>query len=50
MPARPLVILPDPQLRQVSDSIDGITDVILELARDMLDTMYDAPVIGLAPV
>ncbi len=50
MPARPLVILPDSQLRQVSEPIGEITDDIRALARDMLETMYDAPGIGLAAI
>ena len=47
---RPLVILPDPQLRQVSKPISEITEEIRTLARDMLETMYDAPGIGLAAI
>jgi peptide deformylase len=50
MPARPLVILPDSQLRQVSEPIGDITDDIRVLARDMLETMYEAPGIGLAAI
>jgi peptide deformylase len=50
MPAHPLVILPDPQLRQVSAPIGEITDEIRALARDMLETMYEAPGIGLAAI
>ncbi|HKH32947.1 MAG TPA: peptide deformylase [Beijerinckiaceae bacterium] len=50
MPARPLVILPDSQLRQVSEPIGEITDDIRALARDMLETMYEAPGIGLAAI
>ncbi len=50
MPARPLVILPDPQLRQVSELIGEITEEVRTLARDMLETMYDAPGVGLAAI
>jgi peptide deformylase len=50
MAIRPLVILPDPQLRQVSESIGEITAEIRALADDMLETMYDAPGIGLAAI
>ena len=50
MAARPLVILPDSQLRQVSEPIGEITDDIRVLARDMLETMYEAPGIGLAAI
>ncbi len=48
MTIRPLVLLPDPRLRQVCESVDAITDDIRALAADMLDTMYDAPGVGLA--
>ena len=50
MTIRPLIILPDSRLRQRSDPIAAITDDIRTLARDMLETMYDAPGIGLAAV
>ncbi len=50
MAIRPLVILPDPRLREKSEPVDAITDDIRALAQDMLDTMYDAPGIGLAAV
>jgi peptide deformylase len=50
MTIRPLIILPDSRLRQRSDPIGVITDEIRALARDMLETMYDAPGIGLAAV
>jgi peptide deformylase len=50
MAIRPLVILPDAQLRQTSEPIGEITDDIRALAADMLDTMYDAPGIGLAAI
>ncbi len=39
---------PDKRLQQVSSPIEKITDEIRELARDMLDVMYDEPGIGLA--
>jgi len=50
MAVRPLVILPDPLLRQTSEPIGEITDEIRELAADMLETMYGAPGIGLAAI
>ncbi len=50
MTVRPLVILPDARLRLVSEPIASITDEIRALARDMLDTMYDAPGVGLAAI
>lgn len=48
MAKRPIIILPDQRLRQVCDPIEKIDDSIKTLAADMLETMYDAPGIGLA--
>jgi peptide deformylase len=48
MAKRPILILPDPRLRAVADPVVEIDEDIKKLARDMLDTMYDAPGIGLA--
>ncbi len=48
MAKRPILILPDPRLRAVADPVEKIDDSIRKLAKDMLDTMYDAPGIGLA--
>lgn len=48
MAIRDLVLLPDPRLREVCAPIDVVNDDIKELAQDMLETMYDAPGIGLA--
>jgi peptide deformylase len=50
MTIRPLVILPDSKLRLVSEPIKEITGEIRRLADDMLDTMYDAPGVGLAAI
>ena len=47
---RPLVILPDPVLRQVSAPVERVDDDLRRLADDMLETMYDAPGIGLAAI
>lgn len=48
MAKRPILLLPDPRLRAVADPVDKIDNEVRTLARDMLDTMYDAPGIGLA--
>ena len=48
MTIKPLIILPDPLLREVSKPVERIDDATRKFARDMLDTMYDAPGIGLA--
>ncbi len=50
MTIRPLVILPDTRLRAVSEPVSAITDEIRRLAEDMLETMYDAPGVGLAAI
>ncbi len=50
MAIRPLVILPDSQLRLVSAPVASVTPEIRKLAEDMLETMYDAPGIGLAAI
>lgn len=50
MAIRPLVILPDAQLRLVSTPVEEITPEIRTLVADMFDTMYDAPGIGLAAI
>ena len=48
MALMPLVLLPQPVLRQVAQPVDDITDDILQLANNMAETMYAAPGIGLA--
>jgi len=50
MTIRPLVLLPDPLLRQVSKPVERIDDELRKFADDMLETMYDAPGIGLAAI
>jgi peptide deformylase len=50
MTIRPLVILPDSQLRLASEPIAAMDDQVRRLAGDMLETMYDAPGIGLAAI
>jgi peptide deformylase len=50
MTVRPLVILPDAQLRLTSEPVAAVTDEIRTLARDMIETMYDAPGVGLAAI
>jgi peptide deformylase len=39
---------PDPRLRTVAKPVDTVDDSIRRLAGDMLETMYEAPGIGLA--
>ncbi|MFN7010284.1 MAG: peptide deformylase [Allorhizobium sp.] len=50
MTIKPLIILPDPLLRQVSTPIERVDAELQKLADDMLETMYDAPGIGLAAI
>ncbi len=50
MTIKPLIILPDPLLRQVSKPIERVDSDLQRLADDMLETMYDAPGIGLAAI
>jgi peptide deformylase len=50
MSIKPLIILPDPVLRQVSNPVQQIDSSIKKLAADMFETMYDAPGIGLAAI
>ncbi|MEM7489119.1 MAG: peptide deformylase [Pseudomonadota bacterium] len=45
---RPILLHPDPRLKQVSRPVADLSDDLRDLARDMLETMYDAPGIGLA--
>jgi peptide deformylase len=51
MAIRPILTVPDPVLKQVSKPVEGpVTDEHRGLMDDMLETMYDAPGIGLAAV
>lgn len=50
MAIRPILTVPNPILREVSKPVEAVTDDIRALMDDMLETMYDAPGIGLAAV
>ena len=50
MSIRPILTAPDPRLRQVSKSVETVDDDLRALMDDMLETMYDAPGIGLAAI
>lgn len=50
MTIRPILTVPNPILKQVSTPVEAVTDDIRALMDDMLETMYDAPGIGLAAV
>ncbi len=45
---RPILIHPDPRLKKLCDPVTEITAELRVLAADMLETMYEAPGIGLA--
>jgi peptide deformylase len=45
---RPILLHPDPRLKQAAAPVGDLTDELRALADDMLETMYDAPGIGLA--
>jgi peptide deformylase len=46
----PIVLLPDPILRQKSSPIERVDEDLRKFAGQMLETMYEAPGIGLAAV
>ncbi len=50
MSIKPLIILPDPVLRKISTPIERVDANLQKLADDMLETMYQAPGIGLAAI
>ncbi len=45
---RPILIHPDPRLKKACAPVPDLSDDLRALADDMLETMYDAPGIGLA--
>ncbi len=46
----PIIEAPDPLLKTVSKPVEHFDDALRTLADDMLETMYDAPGIGLAAI
>jgi peptide deformylase len=48
MAIRSILTLPDPRLRKAAAPVEGVDAELRALAADMLETMYDAPGIGLA--
>ena len=50
MTIRNILTEPDPFLRQKSEKVDQVNDEIRSLMNDMLETMYNAPGIGLAAI
>ncbi len=50
MALRPIITLPDPKLRLVSRKIERIDDFLRRLMDDMIETMHEAPGVGLAAI
>ena len=50
MTIREIIHIPDPILREVSRPVERVDDELRRLLDDMLETMYDAPGIGLAGI
>jgi len=48
MALRQILVAPDPVLKAKAKPVDGVDDELRQMMDDMLDTMYDAPGIGLA--
>jgi peptide deformylase len=44
----PIIVAPDPRLKQVAKPVDKVDAEVREFMRDLLETMYHAPGIGLA--
>ena len=50
MTIRPILVIPEPKLRQVSAPVAKLDRTLASLIDDMFSTMYDAPGIGLAAI
>ena len=50
MAIREILTVPNPILKQVSQPVEAVDDDLRALMDDMLETMYDAPGIGLAAI
>lgn len=50
MTIRPIIAVPDPRLKQVSEPVEAVTDALRLLMDDMVETMHDAKGIGLAAI
>lgn len=44
----PILVAPDPRLKKIASPVAAVDDEIRRLLDDMLETMYEAPGIGLA--
>ncbi len=50
MAIRPILTVPNPVLKKTSQTVAVVDDALRALMDDMLETMYDAPGIGLAAI
>ncbi len=50
MALRDILVIPDKRLRVVSQKVEAVNASVRALAEDMMETMYDAPGIGLAAI
>src|SRR5246127_1272095 len=50
MALKPIITLPDPKLRLVSKKIERVDNDLRRLIDDMVETMHDAPGVGLAAI
>jgi len=50
MTIRKILVEPDPFLRRKSEKVEKVDDDVRSLMNDMLETMHDAPGIGLAAI
>lgn len=46
----PIITAPDPRLEIISTPVEAVTDEVRQQLDDMLETMYEAPGIGLAAI
>lgn len=50
MTLRDIIIAPDPRLKVTSEPVERVDDALRSLMDDMLETMHEAPGIGLAAI
>ncbi|MDP2803543.1 MAG: peptide deformylase [Phreatobacter sp.] len=50
MALREIIVLPDPRLKLVCEPVATVDSRVRKLVEDMLETMYEAPGIGLAAI
>ena len=50
MAIKEIIKVPNPILKKISKPVKEVNDEIRSILDDMLDTMYDAPGIGLAAI